>query len=67
MPTTRFVKSLKGLHETEREVARLNAKYEGTGKSFDWGTDIFPRHNTAPRTRPHVIFCIDTTTGGSTR
>ena len=60
--TARFVRSFSTLRDTKAEVARLNAKYEGTGKTFDWGTSIFTKRNPAPKTRPYVVYCRETAT-----
>jgi len=62
MTTTqsRFVKSFATIRDAKAEVARLAAKYEGTSKTFDWGTSIFTRRNPAPKTRPYVVYCRET-------
>lgn len=57
MTTTRFVKSFATIRDANAEVARLATKYNGTGKTFDWGTSIFVTRNPAPKTRPYVVFC----------
>ena len=57
--TARFVRSFGTLRDAKAEVSRLNGKYAGTGKTFDWGTSIFTRRNPAPKTRPYVVYCED--------
>ena len=60
--TARFVRSFSALRDAKAEVARLSAKYDGTGKTFDWGTSIFTKRNPAPKTRPYVVYCRGTVT-----